>query len=111
MKGIEELVRSISKLQRADLEEWISESLVVPDGQSGKVGFSDMECARIELICTLKYELEIDQGTLPLVMSLVDQLYDARGKLKALASAVIAQPPEVQQAIMAAVNRSQGANE
>ena len=55
------------------------------------------------LICTLHYELEIDAGTLPVVLSLIDQLYDTRQRLLSLTAAVTAQNQNVQAAIIAAM--------
>ena len=48
-----------------------------------------MECARVRLICTLRYELEIDPDTLLVVLSLVDQLYDTRQRLLSLAQQLL----------------------
>lgn len=106
MTSIDELVGSISLLQRTDLELWIRESLVVPESDGEDLRFSESECARVQLICTLRYALEVEQETLPLVMSLMDQLYETRGKFKAMAAAVAAQPPEVYEAVIAALRRS-----
>ena len=69
---------------------------------------SRQECARVRLICTLHYELEIDVGTLPVVLSLVDQLYDTRQRLLSLTAAVAAQDKNVQAAIIAAIKPNGG---
>ena len=47
--------------------------------------------------------MEVGEDAMPLVLSLLDQLYELRGQLKAVLLAVEAQPNEVQQAILAAV--------
>ena len=107
MTNIDALIDSIAPLELADLEAWIRDALVEPEQVGGNLRFSEIESARIRLICTLRYDLEIDYETLPLVLSLMDQLYEVRGRLKALTSAVIAQPAEVQKAVMAAVHRAQ----
>jgi chaperone modulatory protein CbpM len=78
MMRIDDLVEQIAALQRGDLEAWISEGIVSPQQEAGAPLFSDIECARIRLICTLRYELEIDAETLPVVLSLVNQLYNTR---------------------------------
>ena len=103
MTQIEELVRSISALQRSDLEAWIIEELVVPERGAGTFLFSEMDCARVRLICALHYELEIDANTLPVVLSLIDQLYDTRQRLLSLTAAVTAQDKNIQAAIIAAM--------
>ena len=69
-----------------------------------------MECARVRLICTLHYELEIDPETLPVVLSLVDQLYDTRQRLLSLTAAVAAQDQAVQAAIVAAMEPNDGSS-
>ena len=83
--------RPYPTLQRSDLERWISEELVAPQQDAGSLSFSEMECARVRLICTLTYELDIDGDTLPVVMSLLDQLYDTRQRLLSLTRAVAVQ--------------------
>jgi len=113
MMAIDDLLAAIPSLQRGDLERWIREELVVPQ-QDADLSFSDMECARIRLVCTLTYELEIDSGTLPIVLSLVDQLYDTRQRLLSLARAVTLQDKTIQAAIIAAMSpggRSPGADQ
>jgi chaperone modulatory protein CbpM len=103
MMRVDELVGAISALQRSDLETWIRDELVAPQQEAGSLFFTDMECARVRLICTLHYELEIDAETLPVVLSLVDQLYDTRQRLLSLSAAVAAQDQTVQAAILAAI--------
>ena len=104
MTAIDDLLAAISALQRNDLERWISEGLVAPRQDTGSLLFSDMECARVRLICTLTYELDIDGDTLPVVMSLLDQLYDTRQRLLSLTRAVAGQDKAVQAAIIAAMS-------
>ena len=103
MIRIDDLVAAMAVLQRSDLEAWIREDLITPQQDAGTQYFSDIDCARVRLICTLHYELEIDLGTLPVVLSLVDQLYDSRQRLLSLAAAVAAQEKTVQASIIAAM--------
>lgn len=67
-----------------DVAAEIREELVAPRQEAGTLLFTDKEWARVRLICTLHYELEIDAETLPVVLSLVDQLYDTRQRLLSL---------------------------
>ena len=64
----------------------------------------------VQLIYTLHYELEIDPETLPVVLSLVDQLYDTRQRLMSLTAAVAAQDQAVQVAILAAMEPNGGSS-
>jgi chaperone modulatory protein CbpM len=111
MMRVDELVEAISALQRGDLEAWIREELVAPRHEAGTLFFTDMECARVRLICTLHYELEIDADTLPVVLSLVDQLHETRQRLLSLTAGVAAQDHAVQAAIIAAMESNAGSSE
>ena len=75
--------------------------------EAGSLAFSEMECARVRLICTLTYELDIDSGALPVVLSLVDQLYDTRQRLLSLTRAVTIQDETIQAAIIAVMARAE----
>ena len=108
MMRIDDLVAAIDLLQRSDLEAWIREELVDPQQETGTVLFTDMECARVRLICTLHYDLEIDVETLPVVLSLVDQLYETRQRLLSLTDAVAKQDKTVQAEIIAAIKPDTG---
>ena len=110
MMPVDDFVVTISALRRSDLEAWIREELVVPRQEAGTLFFTDKECARVRLICTLRYELEIDTDTLPVVLSLVDQLYDTRQRLLSLTAAVAAQDKAVQAAIIAALEPNGGSS-
>ena len=110
MMYVDDLVAAISTLQRSDLDTWIREELVTPRHEAGTLLFTDMECARVRLICTLHYEIEIDVETLPVVLSLVDQLYDTRQRLLSLTAAVAAQDQAVQAAILAAMEPNGGSS-
>lgn len=111
MMRVEDIVERIEALQRSDLDAWISEALISPQEDAGVIVFSEMEYARIRLICTLRYELEIDADTLPTVLSLVDQLYQTRRQLLRLTAAVAAQDKSVQAAILGAIGLNDGLDE
>jgi chaperone modulatory protein CbpM len=105
MISVDDLVEKISALQRSDLDAWIREELVAPQEEAGSMLFTDMEYARVRLICALHYELEIDAETLSVVLSLVDQLYDTRQRLLSLTAAIAAQDKDVQEAIIGAMKQ------
>lgn len=103
MKRVEDLLEQITALQRSDLEAWIREEMITPQDENGTVLFSESECARIRLVCTLHYDLEIDLEALPTVLSLVDELYETRQQLLSLTAAIAAQDKAIQSAILAAL--------
>jgi chaperone modulatory protein CbpM len=101
MMSIDEILGDITILRREDLLEWIEQELVQPEPEGDELGFSTVECQRIRLICSLRYELDIDADSLPVVLSLMDQLHRTRWYLSELARAVTDQDDPVKSAIIA----------
>ncbi len=101
MMGIDDLLSSLAPLTREDLMAWIAEELVLPEGAPEAPAFPAETYVRVRLLCTLRYELEIDPDALPVVVSLLDQLHETRRRLRALASAIAAGDQAVQDAIIA----------
>lgn len=97
MMRVEELLTTITVLEQRDLEVWIAEELVVPEG--GAV-FSAQQVARVRLLCALRYEMDVAPDSLAVVMSLIDQLYETRAQLLSLTAAITAQDPEVRATIL-----------
>src|SRR5690348_11566791 len=89
-------------IAEAELRTWIESDWIHPEGEPGAWIFRDIDVARVRLIIEIR-DLEIGDEALPLVLSLLDQLYGARRHLGALCGAVAAQPPEVRAAIAAAI--------
>lgn len=96
---IELVIRMVPGLSRADLERWISHDWVRPDDADGIFVFHEIDVARIRLIHELSSELMLNEEALPVVLSLLDQLYDARRRMRALAEAVAAAPEDTRRAL------------
>jgi hypothetical protein len=61
--------------------------------------FHEVDVARVELILDIRQEFAIDEEALPLVLGLLDQVYELRRHLRRMCDALAAQPPEVQAAV------------
>ncbi len=100
MITIEVLVTQISGLQRQDLERWISNQWVRPDGRAGAYVFREIDVARVRLIRELRDEMQVNEEALPVVLSLLDQLYDQRRRMRELGDALRrAAPDEVRRTL------------
>lgn len=88
MITIDMLVVTVAGLDRADVEHWIAQDLVRPAGQGGAWLFRDIDVARLRLIQELRHDLRLEEDALPVVLRLMDQLYDARRQLRRLRDAV-----------------------
>ena len=108
MMSESEIVDAIGSLDATALQHWIEQGWVMPhrDDGGGSLRFDPSDVARVHLICDLHYELQIEEDTMPVVLSLLDQLYGARRSLASLIAAVEAQSPEVRAAIVDHLNSS-----
>lgn len=105
MKTLAELVAEIACIQEAEVAEWIAAAWLHPIREEGRYLFSEAEEARLRLIVEMRYDLGVETETMPLLLSLLDQLYGARCQLHALSRAVAAQPETVRAAIYALLRR------
>ncbi len=109
MTRLEDLLSNIAVLQRKDIESWIRDGLVKPEKYEDAQIFSDVECARIQLVCTLHYDLDIELNSMQVIMSLLDQLHDTRERLQCLSGAVLAQDEAVQSSILRVIETQRNA--
>ncbi|MGI4943100.1 MAG: chaperone modulator CbpM [Janthinobacterium lividum] len=84
----EAVVVTVAGLDRGEVEGWIAQDLVRPAQQDGDWLFRDIDVARLELIQELRHDLRLEEDALPVVLRLMDQLYDARRRLRRLRDAV-----------------------
>lgn len=84
MITFEVLLTELPGLPEADVRRWIANEWVRPDKGSDSYVFRDIDVARIRLIRDLRDELEINEAALPVVLMLLDQLYDLRRRLREL---------------------------
>lgn len=104
MKRLDEIISSIAELSHEDLQAWIHEELIKPNEHQGTLLFDDVECARVQLICTLHYDMDVEVNALPIVMDLIDEVHEHRRQLRKLSNAVLAQDTEVRNAVLALLN-------
>ncbi len=84
----ETVIVTVAGLDRQEVEGWIAQDLVRPAQQDGDWWFRDIDVARLQLIQELRHELRLEEDALPVVLRLMDQLYDARRRLRRLRDAV-----------------------
>ena len=90
-------------LPESDLHAWVQRGWVRPDGAEPDWMFQDIDIARVRLIRDFRDAMDVRDETIPLVLSLLDQVYALRGQMRAVATAVENQPEAVRSAILAAL--------
>jgi len=94
MIAIDDLILEMSGLRRPDLERWIGNEWVRPDEREGRWVFREIDVARVRLILELRDDMEINEDALPVVLSLLDQLYDLRRRMRELGDALERTAPD-----------------
>jgi chaperone modulatory protein CbpM len=102
---LHEVVTLVGRLERVELETWVERGWVQPSQVEPEPAFSELDIARVCLICDLRRDLAVEDETIPLVLSLLDQLYATRRRMNALMDAVRQQPEQVRGAILACAAR------
>jgi chaperone modulatory protein CbpM len=109
MIAIDDVVVTIAGLQREDVERLIEQECIRPAGTAGAWLFRDIDVARLRLIQELRQDLALQEEALPVVLRLLDQLYETRRHLRRLRAAVEqAVPPEMHQAVIEALSAGAG---
>jgi chaperone modulatory protein CbpM len=65
--------------------------------------FEEIDVARVRLIHDLRHAMAVQDEVIPLVLSLLDQIYSLRGQMRSVARAVETQPEAVREAILTAL--------
>jgi chaperone modulatory protein CbpM len=90
-------------LRESELQGWVERGWVRPEGTEPDWVFQEIDVARVRLILDFRHAMAVPEETMPLVLSLLDQVYTLRGQMRALARAVEGQPEAVRAAILAAI--------
>ena len=77
----------------AEITRWVELTWLRPDGSPGRWLFREMDAARGRLIAELR-ELHMDEEAMPVVLSLLDQLYATRRRMRLLQRAVDETAPD-----------------
>jgi len=96
-----EIVARFTRLEAHVLQRWIAAGWLKPRESGAGFLFDDADVARAHLLCDLAFDMELRDEELAVVLSLIDRLNGTRAMLRALASAVQAQPAGVRERILA----------
>ena len=73
------------------------------DDGGGSVRYTEVDVARLQLLCTLSDDMALDEEALPVILHLLDQLHGVRAALRGLIVAVEQQAPAVREDIARAL--------
>ncbi len=100
-----DIVRRIDGFTVEELHYCVQRGWVAPSTGGGGAYFLEIDVARLRFVRELRFELEVDEDAIPILLSLVDQVHSLRHELRAVASAIQEQPDDVRAKIAAATRR------
>ena len=104
MKSLSEVITLVARVERAELVAWIEQGWVAPSKTDAvEPLFSELDIARVRMICDLRHDLLVEEETMSLVLSLLDQVYGLRRQVTGLTGAIQRQPESVRDAILRAL--------
>lgn len=105
MMRMETLVAEFPDLDPRELAHWVERHWIVPDRDDSETWlFTDIDVARVRLIHDLQRDLDIADDMIPLILSLLDQVYDLRCALRSITRAIETQPADVRASIESALH-------
>lgn len=104
MATLDEVLARFPDLDRLEVERWITRRWVRPDPIEGDGWvFEEIDIARVRLIHDLRVACDVPADVLPMMLSLIDQLYETRGRLDAVLHALAGQPAAVREVVREAL--------
>jgi chaperone modulatory protein CbpM len=78
------LCARFTSLNPDDLRRWIAEGHVRTDRAADNLVFTEIDVERVRLILELRDLMQVNDEALPIVLSLLDQIYELRRRMRAL---------------------------
>lgn len=88
MITLETICREVPGATPEVVQRFVAEGWVRPERRGGDFVFGAIDLARVRLIVELRGALAVEDGTLPVVLSLLDQLHATRRQLRRVLAAV-----------------------
>ena len=100
----DDVIATITRLTRGQLASYIEAEFIRPVQGDGGFVFGRIDIARLELLCDLSQDLDLDDTALGVVISLIDQLHAARQDCVAMARAISRLPQELRESVIASIS-------
>lgn len=94
-----DVVARVGRISVRRLRLWVRRGWVAPAIGAAGPAFDTLDVARVNLLCQLKDDFGLSDDALPVVLSLMDQLYGTRRELRLLLDAVDRLPDDMRQAV------------
>lgn len=92
MMRLHAVVMLFSDLDPGELSGWIERQWVRPEPAGDDYLFQEIDVARVRLVYDLRRAMAVEEETVPLVLYLLDQVFELRATITAISGALDAQP-------------------
>ena len=92
MMRLQAVVMLFSDLDPGELAGWIERRWVRPERAGEDFLFQEIDVARVRLVYDLRRAMAVEEETVPLVLSLLDQVFELRATIATISGALDAQP-------------------
>jgi chaperone modulatory protein CbpM len=103
---LEMVVTLVPDVPASELTDWIARGWVLPSGTPPDWRFAEIDVARVRLVRELRHGMGVEEDSVALVLSLLDQMYHLRRRLSAVLDAADRQPAPLRDALLAALART-----
>ncbi len=102
MRSLADVAAELGATSDTEILRWVEAECVRPEAAGDGYHFRQIDVARLRLIRELDRDLAVDRDAIPVVMGLLDQLYDLRRRVRALTLAVADEDESVRRKVLAA---------
>lgn len=106
MMRVDAVLAQFADLDEVELTGWVARAWVRPERDGEALVFQEIDIARVRLVYDLRRGMAVPEDTMPLVLSLLDQLHCLHGAMVAVTEALADQPQPVRDAVRAALTRT-----
>lgn len=103
----DQTIAAVASLTRTRLVSYIEAELVIPLRTDSGPVFRQIDIARLELLCELNEQFELEEEAIGVILSLIDQLHGVRSELRCVLKAVAQEPDDVRTRLEKAVRIAQ----
>ena len=102
----DDVITTVTRLTRSQLVRFVEVDLVRPQRSGAGYVFRRIDIARLELLCDLSEDMELDEAAMGIVISLIDQLHAARQDMAIMARVIDALPDDLRSRIGTAMKQT-----
>lgn len=101
MRRIKDVLKEIDRsIDQPEIEDFIARGWVRPVRDVEDYLFDEIDISRIYLICELRIDMKFEVDAVDVIISLMDQLYENKARLKKITDAIASQPSDIQTRII-----------